>query len=176
MPSLHSRRPVIGIMGAGESAAPADVEVAESLGRLVAERGWIVLTGGRDAGVMAAACRGAKKVPGSLTVGILPGDSSPVSPQVDVAIFTGMGMARNAVNVLSSDVVVACGAGGAGTASEVAFALKAGKPLVLLRPTPAAVAFHESLGTGFFVASTPEEAVALIESRRLTDLRAPPPC
>ncbi len=87
MTTSQSRRPVIGIMGAGEAASPADVARAEELGRLVARRGWVVLTGGRDAGVMAAACRGAKEVSGSLTVGILTGTSSPVAQHVVVAII-----------------------------------------------------------------------------------------
>src|ERR1051325_1033109 len=131
-----SRKPMIGIMGAGEDARPSDVALAERLGELVAREGYVVLTGGRDAGVMAAASRGAKRVGGSITVGVLPsshkdGDESPF---VDVVIRTGMGNARNAINVLSSDVVVACGAFGPGTASEAALALKSGRPLGRLAP------------------------------------------
>ncbi|HEV2086130.1 MAG TPA: hypothetical protein VGR09_13720, partial [Gemmatimonadales bacterium] len=49
------RRPIIGIMGAG-LASSGSLAAARELGALVAERGWIVLTGGRPAGVMAAAC------------------------------------------------------------------------------------------------------------------------
>jgi hypothetical protein len=51
---------------------------------------------------MAAANRGAKRVEGSLTIGILPCASGGVAPDVDVAVFTGMGNARDAINVLSS--------------------------------------------------------------------------
>ena len=65
-------------------------------------------------------------------VGVLPHASDrDISDAVDIAIMTGMGSARNNINVLSSDVVIACGMG-AGTASEVALALKANKPIVLL--------------------------------------------
>lgn len=160
------RRSVIGVMGAGESASPADTKFAERLGELIAREGWVLLTGGRDAGVMAAASRGAKRVPGSLTVGILPTESGGVSGDVDVAVFTGMGNARNMINVLSSEVVVACGAGGAGTASEVALALKAGKPVVLVSPTAAAEAFFRSLGGRVFVAGSAEEAIARIKEGR----------
>ena len=92
-------------MGAGEPQQ-STLEAAGRLGRLVAEAGWILLTGGPPAGVMEAANAGAKSVPGSLTVGILPtGPSGAVSAAVDLAIFTGLGEARNAINVLSSDVV-----------------------------------------------------------------------
>lgn len=124
------RKPVIGVMGGGD-ASEADCAAAWELGRLIAERGWVLLTGGRDAGVMAAASAGAKTV-GGLVIGILPGaNDAGASPDLDVAIVTGMGDARNVINVLSSDVVIAC-PGGAGTLSEIALALKNGKRVILL--------------------------------------------
>jgi uncharacterized protein (TIGR00725 family) len=152
-------------MGASEPA-PSTLEAAGRLGRLVAEAGWAVLTGGRPAGVMEAASAGAKAVPGSLTIGVLPtGPEGPVSPYVDVAVFTGLGEARDAVNVLSSDVVVACGVEGPGTAAEVALALKAGRPTVLLAPLPEAAAFFRLLAgnRALHQVPTPEAAIALIE-------------
>jgi uncharacterized protein (TIGR00725 family) len=154
-------------MGAGEPG-PLQLEPARRLGRLVAEAGWAVLTGGRPVGVMEAACAGAKAIPGSLTIGILPtGPDGPVSEHVDVAIFTGLGEARNAINVLSSDVVVACGVEGPGTASEVALSLKAGRPTILLGPTATAAAFFRSLAGKAVVheAATPEAVIALIEQQ-----------
>jgi uncharacterized protein (TIGR00725 family) len=158
------RRPIIGVMGAGEPA-PASLAAARELGELLAERGWIVLTGGRPAGVMAAACAGAKQVPGSLTLGILPGVSGGAGPDVDVAVFTGMNDARNAINVLTSDVVVACGVEGPGTASEVALALKADKPVILLGASEQASAFFGGLRTAgrVYEASTPGQVVRIIE-------------
>src|SRR4249919_1599470 len=115
-------------MGASDPG-PSTLSAAHQLGRLVAEAGWVVLTGGRPAGVIDAASAGAQSVPGSLTLGILPsGPDGPVSPRVDVAVFTGVGEARNAINVLSSDVVIACGVEGPGTASEVALALRLARP------------------------------------------------
>lgn len=159
------RRPIIGVMGAGE-AGRGSLEAAGRLGYLIADAGWVVLTGGRPAGVMDAASAGAKRVPGSLTVGILPsGHGGPVSEHVDVAIYTGLGDARNAINVLSSDVVVACGVEGPGTASEVALALKSRRPTVLLAPSPAALEFFRGLARedGLYAVETPDEAVGLIE-------------
>ena len=153
-------------MGAGEKASPRDVQLAEELGELAARAGWIVLTGGRDTGIMDAALRGAKGVEGSVTVGILPGrNPDGASPFADVVIATGMGEARNAINVLSSDVVVACGEGGAGTASEAALALKAGKPLVLLAPSSEAAAFFSKIG-GAPAAESAREALGLAEKAR----------
>jgi uncharacterized protein (TIGR00725 family) len=163
---MSSRRPVAGVMGAGDGARAADVRLAERLGELLARAGFVVLTGGREVGVMAAAARGAKKVPGSLTVGILPGDGGPAAAGLDVVIRTGMGHARNAVNVLSSDVVVAVGRGGAGTASEVAIALKTGRPLILLAPAGEAEAFFRALDPRIAVAATPEEALEIARTRR----------
>jgi hypothetical protein len=48
-----------------------------------------------------------------------------------------MGSARNYINVLTSEVIVACGAGGAGTASEIALALKSNKFVVLFNSSEA---------------------------------------
>ena len=154
-------------MGAGEPE-PSTLEAARRLGQLVAEAGWVVLTGGRPVGVMDAACAGAKSVPGSLTIGILPtGPDGPVSEHVDVAVFTGLGDARNAINVLSSDVVVACGVEGPGTASEVALSLTAGRPTVLLATAPTAAAFFRTLAGEGVVheVATPAAAIALIEQQ-----------
>jgi uncharacterized protein (TIGR00725 family) len=165
---MTTRRFVIGVMGRGENALAKDVRAAEELGERIAREGWVLLTGGRNAGVMAAANRGAKRVAGSLTVGVLPSSGGPyadVSPDVDVAIFTGMGDARDAVNVLSSDVVVVCGAAGAGTAAEAALAVKSKRRLVLLDPTPEAAAFLTSLDPRVSIASAAAEVIALILAR-----------
>jgi SLOG-like protein len=88
-----------------------------------------------------------------------------VSAQVDLAVFTALGEARNAINVLSSDVVVACGVEGPGTASEVALALKARRPTVLLGAAPAAVAFFRTMAGGGvpYEADTPEAVIAIIQ-------------
>jgi uncharacterized protein (TIGR00725 family) len=122
---------IIGVMGPGEKATPIDIENAYQLGKCIAQQGWVLLTGGRNVGVMEAASQGAKQNKG-LTIGILPGNNSKgISEAVDIAIFTDMHNARNNINVLSSDVVIACGMG-LGTASEVALALKNKKPVILL--------------------------------------------
>jgi uncharacterized protein (TIGR00725 family) len=108
-------------------------------------------------------------VDGALTIGILPSESGPVAPAVDVAVFTGMGNARNAVNVLTSDVLVACGAGGPGTASEVALALKCGKPVVLLAVTRAVHGFVRALGGRSYAARSAQGVIALIRREKLLD-------
>ncbi len=151
--------PIAGVMGAGEGASPAALADAFELGRLLALDGWVVLSGGRDAGVMREVSRGAKQA-GGLTVGILPSAEAAVAPDVDVAIVTGMHNARNNINVLSSRVVIACGDGGAGTASEVALALKAGKPVILLGVEELTRSFFRRLGgERVHAVATPAEAV-----------------
>lgn len=121
----------IAVIGAGD-CGPRLAGLAEEVGRHLAEAGAVLLTGGRG-GVMAAASRGARSA-GGRTVGILPGAdprSSPPDEAVELALYTGMGQARNLVLVLSAQAVIAVG-GAWGTLSEVAMALKHGRPVVLL--------------------------------------------
>ncbi len=131
---MQNRSIVIGIMGPGEQASHKDCELAFETGKIVASAHYIVLTGGRNCGVMEAALKGAKKA-GGQTIGILPGeDTAEMSRYVDIPVITGMGNARNIINILTSRVVIAIGEG-PGTLSEIALALKAKKPVVALNPT-----------------------------------------
>jgi uncharacterized protein (TIGR00725 family) len=101
------------------------------VGRLLAERGAVVVCGGLG-GTMEAACRGARDG-GGTTIGLLPGfERADANPFVDVAVPTGLGEARNALVVRAADAVIALG-GGYGTLSEIALALKAGTPVVGVR-------------------------------------------
>lgn len=105
-------------------------ELAAAVGRAVASRGALVLCGGRS-GVMEGVARGAREA-GGRSIGILPALEGSANPFIDCAIHTGLGDARNYVNVRTSDAVIAL-AGEAGTLSEIALALKCGVPLVYLR-------------------------------------------
>ncbi|MBE9126359.1 MULTISPECIES: TIGR00725 family protein [unclassified Coleofasciculus] len=157
------RKIVVGVMGPGEGATATDRKRAYQLGQHIARQGWVLLTGGRNAGVMDAANQGAKAA-GGLTLGILPSsNTSNLSDAVDIAIITGMGSGRNTINVLSSDVVIACGMG-MGTASEVALALKNGKRVVLLTDHQESQPFFGSLSQdSIFWASSPDEAIAFVK-------------
>ena len=113
-------------MGAGD-ATDAQRAAAEETGRLLAEAGAVVVTGGLG-GVMEAASKGAREA-GGLTLGLLPGiDRRDANPHVQVAVPTGMGEARNALVVRAADAVIAIG-GEWGTLSEIALARKGGKPV-----------------------------------------------
>ncbi len=111
---------------------------------------------------MNAASKGAKKS-GGLTVGILPSDNKDgMSKFVDIPICTGMGSARNNINVLSSNVVVACGTG-AGTSSETMLALKAQKPIILLNPSQNMVKLLDEFPYPKpYITSSPQNAINLI--------------
>jgi uncharacterized protein (TIGR00725 family) len=117
----------VAVVGPGD-AGPGELAVAEELGARLAEAGAVVVCGGLG-GVMEAACRGAKSRRG-VTVGLLPGeDRSVANGWVDVAIATGMGELRNGLVVRAADAVVAIG-GSEGTLSEIAFALRVGRPVI----------------------------------------------
>ncbi len=143
-------KPLIAVVGGSECSA-AEAEWAGAVGRMLAERGAVLLCGGYG-GVMAAAARGAKAA-GGLTVGILAGaDPAEANPYVDVALATGMGEMRNALLVRAARAVIAIG-GGWGTLSEIALAQRIGTPVVGLHDAfPAAVDIPR--------VSTPAEAVA----------------
>ena len=123
--------PLIGVIGAGACSEEV-AQLAREVGREIARRGAVLLCGGLG-GVMAAAARGAKDA-GGITLGILPGPSiQDANPYIDIPVATNMGQARNAIIVQTAQALIAV-AGGYGTLSEMALALKIGKTVVALRP------------------------------------------
>ena len=138
----------VSVIGSGSEHEAAAVEV----GRLLAERGCTVVTGGLGE-VMAAAHRGAKSA-GGTTIAILPGERrSDANPWADHVVATGIGHARNLAVAASGDAVVAVG-GSYGTLAEMAFALRLGRPVVALDGAPGV--------DGVERASTPAQAVELV--------------
>ena len=149
--------PYVLVSGAGEPRDPALVETATTAGRLLADRGWVVLTGGLG-GVMAAAAAGVDEA-GGTAVAILPGvDRAAASPGHTVVLPTGMGEMRNALLVRSADAVLAIG-GSWGTLSEVALAARTGVPVVAIGTDLPAFA-----GPEVKVAESAEGAVELLAS------------
>lgn len=136
----------IAVIGRGDCSGE-EYMVAETVGQLIAGNRAVVCCGGLG-GVMEAACRGAKEA-GGTTVGILP-DTGDGNPYLDVVIRTGMGHARNVILINSADAVIAVG-GGHGTLSEIAVALKTGKPVFGLSTWKI---------EGVAAPATPEEAVS----------------
>jgi len=152
------RAPLVAVVG-GAECTPQESEWAGAVGRLIAERGAVLVCGGLG-GVMAAAARGAKEA-GGLTVGILPGaDPADANASIDVALATGMGEMRNALIVRAAQAVIAIG-GGWGTLSEIALARRTDTPVVGLHDAFAeAISIHR--------VGRPEDAVAwaLEQARR----------
>lgn len=135
----------VSVIGSGREWESA----AEEVGRLLAERGCVVVTGGLDE-VMAAAQRGAKAA-GGTTIAIVPGERREEANEwSDHVVVTGIGHARNLAVAASGDAVIAIG-GSWGTLAEIAFASRLGRPVVTLEGAPAV--------EGIEIASTPAEAV-----------------
>lgn len=131
-------------MGPGNPKDISILKQAGEIGKRIAQQNWILLTGGRKAGVMDAASKGASEADGEV-IGVLPGNSHyGMSDSVSVPIVTGVGSARNVINILTADVVIVCGMG-LGTASEAALAIKHGKPTLFTKVEKAHINFFQSL-------------------------------
>jgi len=150
-------------MGPGENATPEENELAYDLGKAIANEGWIVLTGGRSFGVMDASLKGATEV-GGLTIGVLPGDSDQNSSEnAQIKIVTSMGSGRNYISVLTSHLVVVLGMA-AGTASEVALALKSKRKVILLNQDEITIRFFKNLGSyNVLVSETVDDTIKQIK-------------
>lgn len=148
---------------------PQALAAAEDVGRLIAERGAVVVSGGLS-GVMEAVSRGAKRA-GGLVVGVLPGfDKRDANAYVDIALTTGMGWMRNTLTVRAADAVIMI-SGGIGTLNELTIAYQ-DKPTVVLEGTGGwsdrirEIAYEgkhldEARRATLHFAASPEEAVAL---------------
>lgn len=143
----------IGVIGPGQCSRETAM-TAEAVGREIARCRAVLICGGLG-GVMAAAARGAGEA-GGTTVGILPGTlMEDANPHITIPIVTGMGHARNVLIVRSSHVLIAV-EGGYGTLSELAIALKVGRPIVGLHTW--------NVSSKIIEAATPQEAVRLAVS------------
>lgn len=144
------RKPIIGVIGASE-ATPAGYAAAREVGRRIAEAGAVLVCGGLS-GVMEGASRGCSGA-GGLVLGILPGsEAGEANSYVSLPIPTNMGHARNVIIVHTAPVLIAI-EGEYGTLSEMAVALKLGKPVIALN--------SRFKLDGVIEVSTPEEAVRL---------------
>jgi uncharacterized protein (TIGR00725 family) len=150
----------VAVVGPADGARPVDLERATEVGRLLAETGAVVLTGGHH-GVMRAAAAGVV-AGGGVSIGLLPGlDRSEGAAEHTYLLPTGLGELRNGLLVRSADAVVAVGCSW-GTLSEIALARRTGVPLVLIDPWD----LPEDVG---LVVGTPADAVgAVVDLLRTT--------
>ena len=156
------KKVIIGVMGPGEKPKDMDLDNAYEAGKRIAQEGWVLLSGGRNQGVMDAVNKGAKEA-GGVTIGIIPdSDKSRASEYVDYPIVTGIGAAaRNIINILTSDLIIAIGIG-CGTTAEIVLAIKVGKKVVLLNDSQKSQEFFKELGgESIIIVKTPEEAIEI---------------
>jgi len=152
---------IVGVMGPGKGATESNKLSAYELGQRIAQHNWVLLTGGRKQGVMHAALRGAKSSNGT-TIGILPGETQEgMSDFVDIPILTGLGEARNIINILTSHIIIACGIG-PGTSSEISFAIKKQKPVILLDTNSTTEQYFTNLSERILIAATAVDAVTMV--------------
>ena len=122
-----ARERYIAVVGAS-AGTPAELALGDAVGRGLGQAGAVLVCGGMG-GVMEAAAGGCLAA-GGKTVGILPGESRlEANPYLTIAVASGLGEARNAVVVRTADAVIAIH-GEFGTLSEIALALKMGKPVI----------------------------------------------
>lgn len=157
---------IIAVIGPATNTNAAILELAEKIGEFIALNGWILLSGGRDKGIMEAANEGAYSA-GGMTVGVLPGEGNEKSEFVKIPIVTGMGSARNNIIALTANILVAVGMG-FGTSSEISLALKAGKKVVIVRADQKTKDFFSNLGKDRIIFADNLEEVKLNLLKHLT--------
>jgi len=149
------RKPILGVIGGGSTATSDGVKLAEEVGFLIARADAVLVCGGLN-GVMEAAARGARRG-GGLTLGILPtGNKADANEYIDIPIATAMSTARNLIIVRTADALIAVN-GSYGTLSEMAHAFDLGKTVFGLRTWG-----MEKVGVDaalFVPMATPREAV-----------------
>ncbi len=141
---IRNKRLQIGVIGpagreeylAGGGASAETLKLAREVGRLLAEQGVTVVTGGKS-GIMESAAEGAKSV-GGMTVGVVSGGNRFVAnPFIDIEIPTGVSASGydEFLLVLMCDALIVLG-GGAGTLEEITIAYRNKKPMVVLQGVP----------------------------------------
>ena len=155
----QSRRTQISVIGSSRVEPGSELaELAEEVGRLLAEAGATVVCGGRG-GVMEAAARGAAQAGGEV-IGIVPGTSvEEANPHCTHVVASGVGSARNLAVVASGDAVIAVG-GAWGTLSEIGHARALGRTVVALQSWGLDGRDEMAGAPGIVVVETAAEAVA----------------
>lgn len=124
---LRKQKITVSVIGGGSVGAKVE-NLAEAVGKMIAEFGCILVCGGLG-GAMEAAARGAKKA-GGTTIGILPGkEKEDANPYIDIALPTSIGYARNVLVACSADIIIAL-PGNNGTRSEICYGLIYGRPVI----------------------------------------------
>lgn len=124
---MNKKKIIVAVIG-GSEPDEESLRIAEQVGRLIAKKGAILITGGMG-GVMLAASKGAHDANG-LVIGVLPGiDKYEANEYVDIPIVTGVGEARNSIITRTCDCAIAIN-GSYGTLSEIAYCMIYRKPVI----------------------------------------------
>ena len=124
---MRKQKITISVIG-GSSISSKVEDLAESVGKMIAELDCILVCGGLG-GAMESAAKGAKKA-GGTTIGILPGkDKRYANSYIDISLPTSIGYARNTIVACSADIIVAL-PGSFGTNSEICYGLVYGRPVI----------------------------------------------
>lgn len=147
------QKKIVSVIGGHRCSKEVEL-IAHNLGKKLAKVVDILTCGGLS-GTMMAVCQGFQSS-GGLTIGILPGyNKKDANAYVDIAIPTGLGLARNVLVVKSADVVVAL-PGEAGTLSEIAYCLQFEIPVISLQSWDI---------PGVIKVETVDEAIAAVKKR-----------
>ena len=157
------KKTIVGVMGASH-INEQETQTTQELARLVAQEGWIVLTGGGQSGVMGVAMKAAVEAGGE-TIGMNPGTKRDgCSEYATIPVFTSSGGGRNYMNIISSDVVVVPSHVSEGTLTEVAYALSEHTPLILISGNREDTEYIKRRGGDLvFTVDTPEQAIEIIK-------------
>ncbi|OGS40896.1 MAG: TIGR00725 family protein [Euryarchaeota archaeon RBG_13_31_8] len=153
---------IIGSDSDDEHLSDYALKVAQEVGRLAAQHGFVLSCGGRG-GIMEAACKGAKEEHG-LTIGILPFTKDEANDYIDIAIPTTIGNFRNFLVANSGDVIIAIG-GRWGTLNEISISMIYKKSLILIKGTGGCVdeiingCIMQNIESDYFVVDSAEEAI-----------------
>ena len=124
---MRKQKVIISVIG-GSSVSSKVEDLAESVGKMIAELGCVLVCGGLG-GAMEAAAKGARMA-GGLTIGVLPGkDKRDANSYIDIALPTSIGYARNTIVACSGDIIIAL-PGSFGTNSEICYGLVYGRPVI----------------------------------------------
>jgi len=124
---MRKQKITISVIG-GHTISPQVSDLAQAVGKMIAECDCVLVCGGLE-GTMAAAAKGAKSA-GGLTIGLLPGKhKTEANAYIDIALPTTIGYARNVMVAASADIIVAL-PGSFGTNSEICYGLVYGRPVI----------------------------------------------
>ena len=124
---MRKQKITIAVIG-GHTITSKVADLAEVVGKTIAQLGCVLVCGGLG-GAMQAAAKGAHMA-GGLTIGLLPGKTkTDANPYIDIALPTTIGYARNAMVAASADIIVAL-KGSHGTNSEICYGLVYGRPVI----------------------------------------------